>query len=97
MFLDTKSLDQPHDIRLIGAPFDGTVSFRPGARFGPAAIRTASYGLETYSAYLDGDLESVRYADSGDLKTAAAHLEKILEIDPDHEIARQYLENIRKE
>ncbi|HAZ20573.1 MAG TPA: agmatinase, partial [Clostridiales bacterium] len=24
---------------LFGAPFDGTASFRPGARFGPMAIR----------------------------------------------------------
>ncbi len=60
-------LSEPHAIRVIGAPFDGTVSFRPGARFGPAAIREASNGVETYSPLLDADLESVRYADAGDL------------------------------
>ncbi|KAL7941449.1 arginase family domain-containing protein [Trichoderma barbatum] len=31
-----------YDIAIIGAPFDNAVSFRPGARFGPRAIRQAS-------------------------------------------------------
>ena len=30
---------------LFGAPFDSTTSFRPGARFGPAAMRHESFGL----------------------------------------------------
>jgi agmatinase len=33
------------DVALVGAPFDGGVSFRPGARFGPSAIRQASRHL----------------------------------------------------
>ena len=33
------------DVALLGAPFDGGVSFRPGARFGPSAIRQASRHL----------------------------------------------------
>jgi agmatinase len=33
------------DVAVIGAPFDGGVSFRPGARFGPSAIRQASRHL----------------------------------------------------
>ena len=37
------------DMVLYGAPFDSTTSFRPGARFGPSAIRHESFGLETYS------------------------------------------------
>ncbi|KAJ6263154.1 Guanidinobutyrase [Drechslerella dactyloides] len=35
-------LDQKYDIAIIGAPFDTAVSYRPGARFGPRAIRAAS-------------------------------------------------------
>ena len=35
-------------IVLYGAPFDSTTSYRPGARFGPSAIRHESYGIETY-------------------------------------------------
>ena len=33
------------DIVLFGAPFDSTTSFRPGARFGSAAMRHESFGL----------------------------------------------------
>ena len=35
--------DVPYcDVAIVGAPFDGGVSYRPGARFGPMAIRQAS-------------------------------------------------------
>ncbi|KAI4133363.1 MAG: hypothetical protein LQ338_000263 [Usnochroma carphineum] len=34
--------DVPFDIGVIGAPFDTAVTYRPGARFGPRAIRAAS-------------------------------------------------------
>ncbi|KAH7037683.1 agmatinase [Microdochium trichocladiopsis] len=33
---------EPFDIAIVGAPFDTAVSYRPGARFGPRAIRAAS-------------------------------------------------------
>ena len=75
-----RDLKEPHDIRIIGAPFDGTVSFRPGARFGPAAIRDASDGVETYSPYLDGDLESIHCADGGDLELPMGDTKAVLAI-----------------
>jgi len=56
------------DIVLFGAPYDSTTSFRPGARFGPAAMRSESFGIETYSPYQDRDLEDVRVHDAGDLE-----------------------------
>ncbi|GME24952.1 Mitochondrial precursor protein [Neofusicoccum parvum] len=34
--------ETPFDIGIIGAPFDTAVSYRPGARFGPRAIRAGS-------------------------------------------------------
>lgn len=55
-------------IVLFGAPFDSTTSFRPGTRFGSRAIRSESFGLETYSPYLDRDLEDIEVFDSGDLE-----------------------------
>ena len=55
-------------IVLFGAPFDSTTSFRPGARFGPAAMRHESFGLETYSPYQDADLTDYGVFDSGDLE-----------------------------
>lgn len=53
---------------LFGAPFDSTTSFRPGARFGSAAIRHESFGIETYSLYQDKDLEDTKVFDCGDLE-----------------------------
>ena len=52
-------------VALFGVPYDGTTSFRPGTRFGPAAIREVSTGLETYCPQLDRDLEDLFYADLG--------------------------------
>ncbi|MCQ2141655.1 MAG: agmatinase [Bacteroidales bacterium] len=56
------------DIVLFGAPFDSTTSYRPGTRFGSAAIRHESYGLETYSPYQDKDLTDYQVFDSGDIE-----------------------------
>jgi agmatinase len=52
---------------LVGMPYDGTCSYRPGTRFAPLAIRDASWGLETYSPVIDRDLETVWLTDGGDL------------------------------
>ena len=60
---------------IIGAPFDGTSSFRPGARFAPAAIRQASIGLETFSPYLGKDLDNVHFADFGDIELPLGNAE----------------------
>jgi agmatinase len=54
-------------IVIFGAPYDGTTSYRPGARFGCSAIRRESYGLESYSPYLHSDLEVAPVHDMGDL------------------------------
>lgn len=55
-------------IVLYGAPYDSTTSFRPGTRFGPGAIRSESFGLETYSPYQDRDLSDYEVLDIGDLE-----------------------------
>ena len=52
-------------VGLFGVPYDGTTSFRPGTRFGPAAIREVSQGLETYCPQLNLDLKDLAYADLG--------------------------------
>lgn len=68
------------DARLVlyGAPFDGTTSFRPGTRFGPAAMRLNSDGMESYSPYLDMDLYDLPLHDAGDLPPLAA-VDKMLD------------------
>ncbi|WP_368993055.1 agmatinase [Caldifermentibacillus hisashii] len=65
---------------LFGVPFDGTTSFRPGTRFAMQAIRTDSYGLETYSPYLDRDLENIAVFDGGDLDLPFGNTEKVMNI-----------------
>lgn len=64
---------------IYGAPFDGTVSNRPGTRFAADAIRSESYGLETYSPFLNKDLEDVRIMDSGDVDITIGNKVKALE------------------
>ncbi len=66
------------EIVLFGAPFDSTTSFRPGARFGSAAMRHESFGLETYSPYQDKDLTDCKVFDSGDLELCFGSAESAL-------------------
>ena len=66
-------------IVLFGAPFDSTTSFRPGTRFAPHAIRSESFGLETYSPWLDRDLEDISVFDSGDIELCIGSAEKALD------------------
>ena len=65
-------------IVLFGAPFDSTTSYRPGARFGPPAIRHESFCLDTYSPYQDDDLTDCRIFDSGDLELCFGSSEQAL-------------------
>ena len=67
-FIGADSAWSEADVVLFGAPYDSTTSFRPGTRFGPAAMRSESFGIETYSPYQDRDLEEIRMHDAGDLE-----------------------------
>ncbi len=55
------------NVVLLGVPYDGTSSFRPGSRFAPAAIREVSYGIESYSPYQKKDLRDKKICDLGDI------------------------------
>lgn len=65
-------------IVLFGAPFDGTTSYRPGARFASNAMRNESIGIETYSPYLDKDLEDYKIFDGGDLEFGFGNPAKVV-------------------
>ena len=65
---------------LYGAPYDSTTSFRPGTRFGPAAIRSESFGIETYSPLQDRGLEDFPFFDSGDLELPFGAPDRALEM-----------------
>ncbi|MBB6216660.1 agmatinase [Anaerosolibacter carboniphilus] len=66
-FIGCDKTFQESNVVIFGAPFDGTCSYRPGSRFAPNKIRIDSYGLETYSPYLDRDLEDHKIHDAGDI------------------------------
>lgn len=68
------------DIVMLGLPFDGTVSYRPGSRFAPEQIRLASWGLEEYSPYFDKQLADVNFHDAGDLEFPLGNTYKSLDI-----------------
>jgi agmatinase len=56
------------DVTVVGIPFDSGVSYRPGARFGPAHIRAASRLLRPYNPALDvHPFAAQQVADAGDI------------------------------
>lgn len=77
-FIGCDSVYEEAKIVLFGAPFDSTTSFRPGARFGPSAIRHESFGIETYSPYQDKDLTDKKIFDCGDLELCFGSAEAAL-------------------
>jgi len=65
------------DVGFVGIPFDTATSFRPGARFGPEAIRAASMLLRPYHPPLGVDVFAGRsVADLGDLGVTPGNAEK---------------------
>lgn len=72
--------DSSGDIVLLGCPLDITSSFRCGSKFGPESLRRASWTLETYSPYLDRDLEDISFSDMGDLELPQGNLLESLDI-----------------
>src|ERR1051326_1629329 len=80
-------LDEPDtyrdaDIVILGAPFDGGTSNRPGARFGPKAVRQACYlahdgSRPSLALRVDG-LADLVVRDAGDVETYAGDIETAL-------------------
>lgn len=67
-------------IVVFGIPYDGTVSYRPGTRFGSQMIRNEIDGLETYSPYLEKDLTDFCICDLGDLQLPFGNTQKVMEL-----------------
>lgn len=68
------------DIVVFGVPFDGTASFRPGSRFGPAAVREYMDGFETYSPYQAKDMTDYAFCDIGDMLLPFGNTQKVLDM-----------------
>jgi agmatinase len=67
-FISANASFEESKIVILGCPYDGSASFRSGARFGPSEIRKASWGIETYSPYFQKDLSQFSIHDMGDLE-----------------------------
>jgi len=64
------------DVALIGVPFDGGTTYRPGPRFGPKSIREQSAIIRPYHPVLDvNPFEQLRVADYGDLSVNPISIE----------------------
>src|SRR5271157_130310 len=66
-----------YDAAILGVPFDGGTTFRPGTRFGPQGIRRISALYTPYNFEIGVDLrEQMTMCDLGDVFTIPANLEK---------------------
>jgi agmatinase len=70
------------DVVVIGAPFDGGTSHRPGTRFGPMAIRQTDYlpqdGSRPHLALRVDSLRDIRVVDAGDVEMPPGEIERAL-------------------
>jgi agmatinase len=71
---------QAYDIAVLGVPFDSGVTYRPGARFGPAAIRQASRLLKPYHPALDiSPFAQAQVVDAGDIAANPFNIEEAVD------------------
>ncbi len=70
-FADADADLQDASYVVVGLPFDGTASFRSGARDGPDAIRMASFNFESYDCNYDIDLSELAICDMGNMDLGA--------------------------
>jgi agmatinase len=72
-------VDDPEgvDVAVLGIPFDTATTNRPGARFGPEAIRSASIGLRPYNAAQRAQVFGrLSVADLGDVAVTPGNAER---------------------
>ncbi len=80
--IDDESTYAGCDVVILGAPFDGGTSHRPGTRFGPQAIRTTDYlphdGSRPSLALRTDGLQDLRVVDAGDVEMFSGDIEVAL-------------------
>ncbi|TWF78911.1 agmatinase [Pseudonocardia hierapolitana] len=87
--IDRCTIDEPGsyagaDVVVLGAPFDGGTSHRPGTRFGPQAIRTTDYlphdrSRPSLALRVDG-LQDLHVLDAGDVEMFSGDAERSLRV-----------------
>jgi agmatinase len=66
-----------YDATVLGAPFDGGTTYRPGTRFGPQGVRKISALYTPYNYEMGIDLrEQMSLCDAGDIFTIPGNIEK---------------------
>ena len=80
--LDDRDALAAADVVVVGAPFDGGTSHRPGTRFGPSAIRGTDYlahdGSRPHLALRVDALRDLRVVDAGDVEMPPGEIERAL-------------------
>ncbi len=67
------------DVAVVGVPFDSGVSYRPGARFGPAHVRQSARLLRPYNPAQDvSPFARMQVADAGDIAATPFDLEEAI-------------------
>lgn len=78
---DVADENRPVDWALYGVPFDTGVTFRPGARFGPRAVRDASQYVKRYSIPHRVDVcDALSLCDAGDAPVSPFDIERTLDL-----------------
>ncbi|MET0849542.1 MAG: agmatinase [Candidatus Rokuibacteriota bacterium] len=68
------------DVALLGVPYDGGTSYRPGARYGPRAVREQSSLIRPWNPVLRvAPFERLRVADAGDVDVVPISIERTFE------------------
>jgi agmatinase len=68
------------DIAILGIPYDGGTTFRPGARFGPRAVRDSSVLCRNYNPQLEVSVyESLNVVDGGDISVNPINIQTTYE------------------
>ena len=79
IFMGAKRNPDDCSIGIFGVNYDGTCSFKSGARFGPNAIRKVSRCLETFCPRLGKDLDEINYIDLGSIEIKKNNSESVIE------------------
>jgi agmatinase len=65
------------DVAIVGVPYDGGTSYRPGARYGPREIRNQSSLIRSYSYFQrTAPFDRLNVADAGDVDAPPVSIEK---------------------
>ena len=81
-FMRLPHIEDPRglDVAIVGVPYDGGTSYRPGARLGPREIRAQSSLIRTYSYFQKvAPFDRLNVADVGDVDAPPVSIEKCYE------------------